>query len=551
MSAEILIVGAGPTGLTLGLMLERGGVDFRIIDAEAGPAKESRALAIYPRTLELLSRLDVLPPLLEEGLFLSTFNMHFGHDVLTRFTFDAGESRFDYPLVLAQNKTEALLEEALRRRGHVVERNTKFICLETSIRDGEPMLARIASAESGEEVQLYNYVVGCDGPRSRVRHEMNIIYRGRTYEGDFRHLDAPLHWSYPDDEAHIFQAPNMGVGVFPQGQGIFRVVVLRDEVPDEGPSSPTREEIEEILQELCPVPVSIGEPSWIAQFQPALHLARDLRRGPVFLAGDAARQVPPTGGQGMNAGMQDAENLGWKLAMVVQGGADESLLDSYDPERRVISKKIMSLADLFLRTAVRTGKMGHRFTRLVLPRLFARDAFRRRLSRRLFQIDLNVRGSSIVDDDRPPGLRTLRAGDPLPPIFFVTDGRRREFNEEIRGDSFVVLLYLDEGTDELHRRAQQLSSCFGSTVRVLTVTASDGEGAGDYIDDEKRLARCLQFGRHGCVVLRPDLQIAYVVRSLDLSGPVEFLRKIGIVETRRAIGSEERGGALAGREFSG
>ena len=405
-----------------------------------------------------------------------------------------------------------------------MERNTRFVGFAGTFREEQaPLFARVALEKNGgEEIQHYSYVIGCDGVTSTVRQELDIPFDGQSYDGDFRHLDAPLNWSLPDDETQSFISPDMTMGVFPQGDGIFRVVMLRSTIPDDAPSDPNPDEIEAALQKLSPVPVEVGEPLWLAKFAPALHLAKHLRRGPVFLAGDSAREVPPTGAQGMNAGLQDAENVGWKLAMVATNRADPSLLDSYEPERRAVSQKIMGVAHLFLRAGTTSGQSRYRLNRRLFPFLLDRKYFMRRLSRRMSQIDIHVRDSPIVVDKRRPGIRPIHAGDPMPPILSA------DLDERARGDAYTILLYLDRGSPELEVLATFLSARFQDTARVHIVTASTSPLAGDFITEDKELPKRFQFGRRGVIILRPDMQIGYISRELNTADIIAFMEQNGV-----------------------
>ncbi|MFI5775765.1 FAD-dependent monooxygenase [Nocardia sp. NPDC051570] len=342
MSPQVLIAGAGPTGLTLGIELARRGVAIRIVDKAAEYFIGSRGDGIQPRTLEVFDDLGVLDAVLTAGEDVATMKISLDG----RF---AGERRrtelreptpaFPHPnpWVLGQSQIEGILRERLAELGVKVELSTAVVDL-TQDEDGVTV---VLAGPGGAETVRADYLVGADGGASTVRKAVGIAFEGNTDDtlrmliGDVR-VDALDH-AY----GHWFaraEAPMEGVALTPlPGDRLFQFIApLFDE-------RPTRASMQAVLDRYSGrTDLVLGEPVWASAWRPNVRLAQRFRTGRVFLAGDAAHVHPPTGGQGMNTGVQDAYNLGWKLAAALDG--DDSLLGSYDTERRAVAARVLGLS---------------------------------------------------------------------------------------------------------------------------------------------------------------------------------------------------------------
>ncbi|MFJ1705984.1 FAD-dependent monooxygenase [Kitasatospora sp. NPDC088346] len=324
---DVAVIGAGPTGLMLATELARAGVRVELIDRRTERHPHSRALTLHPRSLELLDQRGWVDRFLAHGRTLPGW--HFaGLD--TPLDFTALDTSHPHTLFLAQSRTEAVLEERARDLGVPVRRGHTFLGLRQHADDGVEVDVR--GPEGGARTVRARYVVGCDGGRSPVREAAGIGFPGRAETltgmlGDFATVA-------PDA---VDRAKAGGVLAVPLEAGLTRIVLLDPErmrVP--GTEPVTEDELRAALVRACGSDLGIAEPRWLSRFGNATRLADRYRAGRVLLAGDAAHIHFPAAGQGLNAGLQDAVNLGWKLAAEIAGWAPPGLLDSYHDERHPV-----------------------------------------------------------------------------------------------------------------------------------------------------------------------------------------------------------------------
>lgn len=366
---DVLIIGAGPTGLTLALelALQQHGhqgkrVKFRIIDREPERSPYSRALVLQPRTLELLARYgfdNFLTRMLDRGKAVTGMTWTFTPTREARFQFsDMGSDDTEFPLSLnvSQTETERFLLSSLEKElggdggVPVVERGVEA---ESVAQDADGATVTLVKTGGGDdagarETVRCKYVIGADGARSIVRKaSTSITFDGKTYPHDFIICDAYLYDTYlPLDRIQINMQGHF-VGIFPVGGDVVRVASMRDPGA-ELTGVPTLEEFQQILSNRGRCGPAVGrlhDPIWMTNFRTHCRCASRYRDGRLFIAGDAAHIHSPVGGQGMNAGLQDAINLGWKLSAVLRGAAHESLLDTYEEERRPIGLDLLRTTD--------------------------------------------------------------------------------------------------------------------------------------------------------------------------------------------------------------
>jgi 2-polyprenyl-6-methoxyphenol hydroxylase-like FAD-dependent oxidoreductase len=459
---QVLVVGAGPVGLTMASELARHGVRCRVVDKLPAPSGYCKAIGVTPRTLEVWEDMGIARPMIDAGLWLRGMRM-----------VTAGQHRdsvFDFPelpyggLGIPQFSTERILAEHLTCFGIGVDRGVTF----TGLRDeGRSVAAELIHDDGHAEQAEFRYVIGCDGAHSAVRSALEIGFPGDRFPMPFMLGDVTIDWDLPRGFTCFSVVPTQGgppdfmVAIPLPDQNRYRVTMLaspeflksadgehvQQRSPDHGIASeragPSLEQLQAVADRLLPGAPKLGNLRWSSLFGISMRLAETYRVGNVFIAGDAAHIHPPTGGQGMNTGIQDAYNLAWKLVAVLRGGADARLLDSYDAERRPVG------ADVVERTKAASLTFGRE-----------RATRENRLADT--QILVNYRGSPLVTEasgvegiglrpgDRAPdvlGLRQEKVGFPLRLfdvirgtthvlmcVFFRAINRRR--GEGIREDSF-------------------------------------------------------------------------------------------------------------------
>jgi 2-polyprenyl-6-methoxyphenol hydroxylase-like FAD-dependent oxidoreductase len=338
----VLIVGAGPVGMTLASELARYGVPVRIVDRAAERTDKSKALVVWSRTLELLDRGGGSAPFIDAGFKVEAANFIAGDKVIGRVTMDGVQSPYPYGLMLPQSETERLLEERLHSLVIDVERRVELATFKSGADGVEAVLRH---ADGREEAMSADWLVGCDGAHSTVRHGVGAAFAGETLNSDWMLADIHMTgYPFPDSEMSVYWHRDGVFVIFPISPGRYRVIADLPAAGAEHPPAPTLEQVQAIMDRRGPSGLKAFDPIWLAGFRINGRKVANYRWGRVFLAGDAAHVHSPAGGQGMNTGMQDAFNLAWKLALVVRGTCDEQLLDSYSQERSGVGDEVLKAA---------------------------------------------------------------------------------------------------------------------------------------------------------------------------------------------------------------
>jgi 2-polyprenyl-6-methoxyphenol hydroxylase-like FAD-dependent oxidoreductase len=535
--ADILIVGAGPTGLTMAAALARHGLRPRIIDrAVQPPADRSRAIVIQARTLELFEDLGIVRQVLDEALVVDavTFYTPAGKRGSLRIDPAWIDSRYGRIVSLPQDRTEAILEEHLAQAGITVERGVELVALVDRDAGAEVTLRH---PDGHEERSEPDWIVGCDGLHSAVRELTGIPFVGSTYPDEGLLGDVDIRWPLPDGQVAICPAAEGVMLAFPlPGTHHFRVILIAPAsgMPDERSLPPS--EFVGAVQSALPafahaLPPELLDVHWLTRYRLHRKGAPEYRRGRCFIAGDAAHVHSPVGAQGMNTGIQDAWNLAWKLALVVRGDAPATLLDSYEAERRPVGETLLRVTDRFFAIAVGGGRVGRAVRRLlpaIAVRLLALPVLRKRAARFVSQTAIRYRGSTLsVDAHGAVRLdkHAPRAGDRAPDV--QLDPARR-LVELLHGPRHTLLLFAGRSTALLERFAtmsQEISTRYGELVHPTIVRLEPAHPAIGEVD--RSGAAHERYGaRAGAVYLvRPDGYIAFRGAGTDVEALRATLRQ--------------------------
>ncbi|HLK85875.1 MAG TPA: FAD-dependent monooxygenase [Candidatus Binataceae bacterium] len=419
-STEVLIVGAGPTGLVLALWLTRLGVRVRIVDQTAQAGTTSRALALQARTLEFYRQFGLADEIVERGRPLIGINLWARGQRAGRVVFGdlATEiSPYPYALVFPQDEHEKLLIERLRQAQVEVERQTELLGFQD---DGSGIRARLKRADATEEECAAAFIAGCDGAHSRVRESLHIGFPGGTYEHLFYVADVEAAGPTIDGEAHVGLDETDFLAVFPmKATGRVRLVGTMRKVEQQGADLTWNDIGTRVIDWMH---LEARRVNWFSTYHVHHRVASRFRAGRAFLLGDAGHIHSPVGGQGMNTGIGDAINLAWKLAMVVRGRADASLLDSYEPERIGFARRLVATTDLGFTGVTGSGAIVRtvrlRIVPLLLPLAFGFSGVRRLMFRTISQTALNY-GRSPLSQGRAG---SIRGGARLPWVKFGDGG---------------------------------------------------------------------------------------------------------------------------------
>lgn len=357
---DVLIVGAGPTGLALAAALQKAGVDHMLIDAAVGRQSTSRAAVVHAHTLEMLETIDAVEPLTAQAIKLARFTVRDRDRALLQVKFDRLPSACRQLLMVPQTTTEAVLEERLVALGGEVHRGVSAL---TMARDADGAAVRVATPE-GQRTIHGRFVVGADGMHSVVRAAAGIAFQGDTHDESFVLADVRMDWPLGAEEVSLFFSPAGLVVVAPLPDGSFRVVAT---LPD-APTQPGVDDIQQLLDARGPArqPCRVRDVVRGSRFRVHHRLADNYRSGPYLLIGDAAHVHSPAGGQGMNTGLVDAIVLSEALVWVVRDGAADTILDDYGSTRRPAAKKVLDLASRLTRVATVRSAAGRGVRNLVL-----------------------------------------------------------------------------------------------------------------------------------------------------------------------------------------
>lgn len=387
---EILVVGAGPVGLTLAAELKRHGAKCRIIDKNIAHAADSRAVGIHARTLEVFEDMGLIDRALKEGVKAVGINLHSKGSLLVHSEFKQLDSRYNFVLDLPQSHTEPMLIDHLKTFGIDIERGVELNHLEQTKDQVDVMLKH---GERSLVPETFGYVVGCDGARSSCRHLLEVPFPGDEYPSFWVVFDTALEWPYDSQELHLFLHEEGLSAFFPLPEGRMRVTceLLNSEMP-----KITYDDVSKILQKRVSAHVKLKDPKDLSPFIIHHRQAKHYQVRRVFLAGDAAHIHSPAGGQGMNTGIQDAYNLAWKLALVQKGLAPESLLQTYHQERYPIAKWVLSITDRITRMMTTKNRTLGFLRDAVLSLMDHMDSVKTQLPKRFSQLYLTYEHNAIL-----------------------------------------------------------------------------------------------------------------------------------------------------------
>ncbi|MFL6285784.1 MAG: FAD-dependent oxidoreductase [Pyrinomonadaceae bacterium] len=476
IDTDVLIVGAGPVGLFLANECARRGLRWRIVEARSTQSAHSKALAIFPRTLEIFDMAGVVRPFLEAANRVTSVSVITHGRTLAHMRFAPEESPYSFIAMVPQDVTERLLVEQLRRRGGAVEYETSFVS--AAPRDD---YVSVTLDRKGRRTELNAaFVVGCDGAHSAVRHLLNLPFEGARYDSLFMLADIQTNETLPADELQLCPSESGPVAIFPMSATRRRIVATIEHAEEEAPSL---ELVREILKQRAPAGIEAQALYWSSFFNIHHRQVAQLRVGRMFIAGDAAHIHSPFGGQGMNTGLQDVWNLVWKLDLVLHGRGNDRLLDSYSAERRPVIKHVIETTDILTRVMGTPNKLIQALRDTIIPMVSHLAPFQHAFVERLSELGIAYRGSPIVEG----------AG-------------KRFFDDSIRGGEGIrsrFLLALDEDADSSTKEsAKQLAEAFGDIVELRS---------GPYQD---------------ITLVRPDGYVAYSAHKHDGVAALQSVRSV-------------------------
>ena len=396
MTTPVIVIGAGPVGLTMAAELARYGVPVRIIDKAAGRTDKSKALVVWSRTLELLDRSGCGSLFVNAGFKVNAANMIAGSKQVGHVSLNKVDTPHPYALMLPQSDTERLLEAHLNNFGVSVERQVELCKF---LPGDEKVTVTFKHPDGKEETVETPWLLGCDGAHSTVRHGSNMQFEGSTLPSDW--ILADIHLAgvqTKQDELNMYWHADGALAMFPITPGRYRIIAdVGMAIGDAHRPDPTLEEVQAILDRRGPGGIIASDPVWLASFRINERKVANYSKGRIFLAGDAAHVHSPAGGQGMNTGMQDACNLGWKLAMVYHGvAAAEPLLGSYSIERSAVGRQVLKDAGRLTTVAVLRGGVAQAIRNHVASFMLGLAPVRNTMANKLTELSIGYPQSPLT-----------------------------------------------------------------------------------------------------------------------------------------------------------
>lgn len=560
---DVLIVGAGPTGLTLACELLRRGIQCCLIDRLNEPAQTSRALDTQSRTLEVFEAMEIVEKALAVGVRAKEARIYDREKLLLTISPQSlGDVPYPYMLLVPQSQTEHVLLERLHELGGTVERSRELVALR---QEGDVVQALIGDTQAdstpAQEMRA-RWVVGCDGSHSTVRKLLDMPFEGSARDEEFLLADVDLDWEKGHDINHIWLHHT---GVFaasplPQGHQ-WRLFADVSPVGGAFPRATVALLQALMVERTGESKATISNPTWMSNFRINQWVVRSYRKGRVLLAGDAAHIHSPIGGQGMNTGIQDAYNLAWKLALVLGEKAAERLLDTYEEERKPVARHLLGESTLGTDMFVSKNPVLRFMRDHVVLQLFRLPSVQRWLNHEVSQLRINYRTSSLshsyqgtlADKRLLPGRRSEKAslkdwvrfslaprsGDRAPQGMCLRSPSRTPTSlfEEFRRTTSTLLLFdglahTAEGYANLSRIARRAEALLGDDIKThLVVSANDQPDQLDWggsilLDPEQQLHRRYGAGAASLYFIRPDGYIGFRSQPAREEPLLEYLGKL-------------------------
>ncbi len=438
---DVIIVGAGPTGLALACQLIRYGIDFVIFDKKETTTPFSKAIGVQARTLEIYEQIGLADKLIEQGAIAEKARMIVGGELRGEIEFGEigkGLSAYPFVLIVEQGKHEKLLYDFIKANGKDVLWQTE---LESLTQNESGVTANIKTANGATDTIEAKFLAACDGAKSPVRHSLGLTFEGSTFERMFYVADVEIDWKFEHNALMVFLMKHNLLAVFPMvGENRWRIVGTFPEAFAKDEGEVLYEEIEEQIKKDAQLELDITNVNWFSTYKVHTRHVNKFSVGRCFLAGDAAHIHTPAGAQGMNTGIQDGYNLAWKLAAVLQGKMDAKILETYNEERLPNAETLLKTTDRFFNLVASPEPVLSYLRTHVFPYIagaaFSLEAVKKFIFPRISQIGINYRRSSLSESGA--GF-AVKAGDRMP--YFEVEGA--SIYEKLKEPKFHLITFFD------------------------------------------------------------------------------------------------------------
>lgn len=529
----VLIVGAGPAGMLMAILLKKFDIPFRIIDKQIKPVVTSNALAVQTRTLEIYDDLELLEAMNKRGNKMQYITVHMGTKE-ANIDMTAVNSLYRYMLGISQHETEALFLETLSNASVNVEMNVELTDFN---QENEGVVATLRHQDGHEEKVNAAWLIGCDGSRSFVRIKSNIEFEGKELSQHFVLADVKLKSPIAANAWHAF-ASEKGLFILAKyhGDECRFIVDVSDDEELKTAKTVSFSQLKRLVAERCqPLQIDFDEPTWTSGFWIHERQAAKYRLNRIFLSGDAAHIHSPAGGQGMNTGLQDVYNLAWKLALVIKGKAKSSILDSYHDERYPTAHLVLERTTLTTHIMTTKNPILSTLRNYLFIFLTSLSVVQKRIATIIAQLNVYYKNSPIIKDHLTSG--GPRAGEEMIDVIYADQRRLMDF---VRGVQHVLLCFMDK-TDDVENfliLKARLQKRYPQLIKFVLVSLKENvpawaeektNGAGSVIfDAQEKLHAAYHINTPSIYLLRPDKYIGFRGRLEDEEALYSLLEKIFI-----------------------
>lgn len=503
-NTDVIIIGAGPTGLSLACQLVRYGIDFVIIEKNPGVTTHSKAIGVQARTMEIYEQLGVVQQAIDRGQIAGKIRIIADGKVRGEVDLsDMGEGLSPYPylFILEQSKNEQLLYDYLQSHHQEVWWQTE---LEHFNQDEQGVTAQVKTADGASKSIVAKYLVGCDGARSPVRHALGLTFEGSTLERLYYVVDAQIDWAFSADAGYGCISRDSLTFFFPMaGEKRYRIVGTFPEGFDRNVGEIVYETIEHRIQEDTKLSLDLSNVKWFSVYKVNTRAVNKFSVGRCFVAGDAAHVHSPAGGQGMNTGIQDVYNLAWKMAFVIKGDASEKLLETYNEERLPNAQRLLETTDRAFNVLVGSNWflsfMRMKILPLVAKYAIGREVVGKNIFSAISQIRINYRKASLSKHDRDRDFQ-VKAGDRMP--YFLVNGAN--VYDRLRTPKFHLLVFSDDEYGGLDLQTE-LETKYGDLIDFNVIPL------------HPHIETIFGTNRPFQLLLRPDNYIGFISKKASLT----------------------------------
>ncbi|MED1201863.1 FAD-dependent monooxygenase [Heyndrickxia acidicola] len=519
---KVIIAGAGPTGLMLANQLASCGIRVRIIEKKTERSVHSKALAVHARTLETLDILGIAERFVKNGIRVDQMNIFpNGHEKISvHLNTLKDKTPFPFVLVLPQGETERILEEALNEQTIFVERETEILACQE---ENDGVLVKLKNRQGTDTVKA-SYLIGCDGAHSTVRKTLNLDFAGGGENVHAMIADLPREL-HPAADGSLYISSDGVCLLLPVDHSIMRVIAIDKHRQNFDQKPITLQDVQSALDRISTRTIPLKNPVWLTHFSLSHRQVQSYVHSHIILAGDAAHIHNPIGGQGMNTGIQDAANLGWKLAAVLNGDASPSLLDTYQDERRPIARSIIKQTNFLIHALMIQKPLIIKLREAVMKRILPHRFIQKKGAEKISEIHLHYRDSSVCKSlyNKELPRKALQAGDRMPDAKLKGMNGDVHIYEVLAPSHFTVLISVP--ADRLDY-ARKLAAGLPSLAAVFFISEDGSPFQTDQlVDSLKQFQKGTGALSESVIGIRPDGYIAFHHHTLD-AGKIESLLSV-------------------------